>query len=485
MSLSTKIFILIMFTIIFLVTCIGVVRFVLFEKLFIEQTEEEYIKLATEFSLDYDGDVQSSYSLIDSLEDRYGLNVIVADQIGVIKYTTVIKGNPWGGTTARWKNDFVSIPPNVREIIDSGKVAVYYANNEKNGTEMINVAVLLINNEILILETMLQNTKESIKFGSRFYALSALGAILLGLAFSYLISLKAALPLSKIRTISKRVAVSDYSLRFTSNRNDDIGEIGESLNELSDKQRVLEKKIAVYESRIKQYTEKEKRSERKRQEFLSNVSHELKTPISVINSYASSLCAKASQNEGLKEYCKVIEDEAAKMMELVNELLEITKLDKEEPMIKMVNFDIVSLIRNVQSRFEKDFAHRQINFVLCTDHESITVRGEPYRIEQVMTNLLSNAVKYALYDKGVAVKLIKGDKKTVVRVFNTGRSIPVDEMDKIWESFYRVDRTKKTEPGDTGLGLYIVKKVLMMHKSGFGVRNISGGVEFWFDIENF
>lgn len=485
MSLSTKIFILIMFTIIFLVTCIGVVRFVLFEKLFMEQTKDEYIRLAIEFSLDYDGDVQSSYDLIDALEEKYGLNVIVADQIGVIQYTTVIKGNPWGGTTARWKNDFISIPPDVRQTLDSGQVAVYYTKNETHGTQYINVAILLVNNEILVLETILQNTKESIKFGSRFYAFSAFGAILLGLAFSYLISLKAALPLSKIRTIAKRIAISDYSLRFTSSRNDDIGEIGESLNELADKQRALEKKTALYESRIRQDIEKEKRSERKRQEFLSNVSHELKTPITVINSYAASLCSKATSDEGLKEYCRVIEDEAAKMMELVNELLEITKLDREEPMIKMVNFDLVSLVLNAQKRFEKDFSQKQINFVFCSEHESITVRGEPYRIDQVVTNLLSNAVKYALYDKGVAVKLIKGDKKTIVKVFNTGKGIPVDEMDKIWESFYRVDRTKKTEPGDTGLGLYIVKKVLLMHKSGFGVRNVSGGVEFWFDIENF
>lgn len=485
-SLFSKNLILIIFTVIFLLVCIGIVYFFFLEKRYFEQKETEYMDLARGFSLDYDGSVQESYDLIDEMEDKYGLNVIIADQLGIIQYTTVIKGNPWGGTAARWKNDNVYIPPDIRQKLISGETAIYYSRNEKFGTELLNVAAPLMNSQILILEAELGHAKNVLEYMSKYYVITGMGALLLTFAIAYLISLKVAMPVSKLRYIAKRMAESDYSVKYTDDRNDEIDEIGESLNILSTKLESYSRQISGFNSILRDSVEKEKHSERKRQEFLSNVSRELKTPVSIIKDFATRLKkGRPSDSEETIYYYKVIEEEAVKMTDLISELLEISKLDKNGEYFNAENFDIISLIKNVTKRYEKEIAEKKIKYILCTKYDSITVRGDPYRIEQVVTNMLTNAIKHAGNEKGIAIKLEKGQTRTLVKVFNTGENIPCEDLDRIWESFYRTGGETVREKGSTGLGLYIVKKILTMHKAGFGVRNIKGGVEFWFDIENF
>ncbi len=486
MSLSTKLLILVILTVVVLTVSIGIINFVFVEDMILSQKEEEYSQLAREFSLDYNGNIQQSYELIDSFEDRFGLNVVIADRMGIILYTTVIKGNPWGGEAGRWKNDNIYVPGDVREELSIGEISVYYTVNEKYNTEAMNIAAPLMNDEILILETMLSPLRENIVFMRRFYMINALGAILLGLILSYLISLKISIPVSKLRIIAQRISESDFSIGYRGSANDELGELGELLNLIAEKLRIAFKKNFDYDRKLKDDFEREKRSERRRQEFLSNASHELKTPLSVIQSYASGLVNGLPSNEQEAHYYyRVIEEETTKLMELVSELLEISTLDREDNPIKIVNFDIISLIENVKKRYEKDMQEKEIKFILSTQQDYITVRGDPYRIEQVIANLLTNAIKYAEGEKGVVIKLERDEKKTIVKVFNTGNNIPCEELDKIWESFYRVDRSMPRERGSTGLGLYIVRKILKMHDSSFGVRNLKGGVEFWFDIETF
>jgi two-component system, OmpR family, sensor histidine kinase VanS len=486
MSLSTKLLILVILTVVVLTVSIGIVNFVFVEDMLLSQKEKEYTELASEFSLDYNGNIQQSYGLIDSFEDRYGLNVVIADSIGIILYTTVIKGNPWGGEAARWKNDNIYIPGDVREKLSAGEISIYYTVNEKYNTEVMNIAAPLMNDEILILETMLSPLKENIIFMRRFYMVNALGAIIIGLIFSYLISFKISIPISKLKIIAQRVSESDFSIGYSGAANDELGELGELINVISEKLRLSIKKNSEYDKKLKEDSEREKKSERRRQEFLSNASHELKTPLSVIQSYASALVNNLpSDEQEAHYYYRVIDEETTKLMELVSELLEISMLDREDNPIKIVNFDMISLIENVKKRYEKDISEKGIKYILSSQQDYITVRGDPYRIEQVIANLLTNAIKYAEGEKGVVIKLEKDEKKTIVKVFNTGKNIPYEEIDKIWESFYRVDRSMPRERGSTGLGLYIVKKILRMHDSRFGVRNLKGGVEFWFDIETF
>lgn len=475
-----------MLAIIILIVCIGLANFIFLEKLFLEQKEKDYTKLAEQFSLDYDGDIQSSIGLIDTLEEKYGLNVVIADQMGTIQYTTIIKGNPWGGTAARWKNDNISLSHDVWDALTRGETSVYYTTNEKYESETINITAPLINKEVLILETMIHTAKESMAFYLKYYVFIGMAALLLGLALSYFISVETTMSVSKINIIANRMANSDFSIKYTDVHNDEIDEIGESLNILSNKLQETKKQAERYNMILQEDTEREKKIERKRQEFISNVSHELKTPVSVIRSYASGLLNNLSiEDPEAQYYCKVISEESEKMMELITELLEISKLDIEVSAFDPVNFDIISMIENVSKRFERDFAKNDITYEICKKHECITVKGDPYRIEQVIVNLFTNAIKYAEDEKYIIVKILKGEKKVIIKVYNTGKNIPDAELGKIWESFYKADRDTTKGKSGTGLGLYIVKKVLRMHKSRFGVRNLKGGVEFWFDINCF
>jgi two-component system, OmpR family, sensor histidine kinase VanS len=485
-SLTTKIFLYVLLSIIFLGICVGLAGLIFFEKLFYLQQENDYKKAAKDFTAVYSGNIQESIELIGELEDKYGLNVTITDQIGIIRYTTVIKGNPWGGTAERWKNDNVSIPAYIREALSEGKTTAFYTENEIYGTKVMTIAAPLENDEVLFLELILQPVKDSINYMFRFLLFAGSGTVLLGLAVSYLISLKTAAPVSKLNMIAKRISGSDYSIKYNDVHNDELDELGEALNIMSARLESSEKQISQYAARIQVYIEKENIAEKKRLEFISNISQELKKPISVISSHARKLSGDIMLEKGGDEYhCKAIAEESLKMANLVTELMEVSMLESDDALLNIENFDIVSLIENVGKRYKKELEDRDIKFVICKDDGDVTVKGDPYRIEQVIVNLLDNAIRYIEDEKGIVIKILKNDKKAIVKVFNTGRSTPYEELDRIWDRFCTDGRISSDDSGDTRLGLYIVKKVLKLHKSGFGVRNLKGGVEFWFDIECF
>ena len=220
-----------------------------------------------------------------------------------------------------------------------------------------------------------------------------------------------------------------------------------------------------------------------RKEFLANVSHELKTPIALIQGYAEGL--KEGVNDDIESrefYCDVIMDEAAKMNTMVKKLLTLNQIEFGNEAVAMERFDIVALIRNYIQSSEILTKQREIS-VRMEDYPPIYVWADEFKTEEVFMNYFTNAINYALYEKVIDVRIRTEEKKVRVSVFNTGNPIPEESLSHLWEKFYKVDRARTREYGGSGIGLSIVRAIMESMNQKYGVRNYDNGVEFWYELE--
>ena len=220
-----------------------------------------------------------------------------------------------------------------------------------------------------------------------------------------------------------------------------------------------------------------------RKEFLSNVSHELKTPIALIQGYAEGLKEGISDDAESREfYCDVIMDEAAKMNIMVKKLLTLNQLEFGNDVVAMERFDIVALITNYIQSAEILTKQNEIS-VRMEEYQPIYVWADEFKTEEVFTNYFSNAINHCTNEKIIDVKLTKKEGKVRISVFNTGEPIPQDSIGHIWEKFYKVDKARTREYGGSGVGLSIVKVIMESMNQSYGVNNYENGVEFWFELE--
>lgn len=273
-----------------------------------------------------------------------------------------------------------------------------------------------------------------------------------------------------------------FENRYTGKRKDEIGELGRSINTLSDK---LETTISELKSAnielekdIKQKTE----AEQMRREFLANVSHELKTPIALIQGYAEGLADNVNDDEESRQfYCEVIIDEAKKMNNMVKKLLTLNELEFGNSNMELSRFDIVSLVKSAADSVELLAKQKNITIVF-NGTDPAYVWADEYMIEEVITNYLSNAVNHCKDPNVIDISFGRHDKKIKISIFNTGDIINEADINSIWDKFYKVDKARTREYGGSGIGLSIVKAIMESHNEEYGVTNHSTGVEFWFEL---
>ena len=220
-----------------------------------------------------------------------------------------------------------------------------------------------------------------------------------------------------------------------------------------------------------------------RKEFLSNVSHELKTPIALIQGYAEGLKEGVNDDEESRNfYCEVIMDEAAKMNNMVKKLLTLNQLEFGNDTVAMERFDITALISNyLSSAF---ILCRQKDITLRMDsYPAINVWADEYMVEEIFNNYFTNAMNHVAEKRVIDVKLTMKENVVRVSVFNTGSPIPEESIPHIWEKFYKVDKARTRQYGGSGVGLSIVKAMMESMNQKYGVINYDNGVEFWFELE--
>ena len=224
-------------------------------------------------------------------------------------------------------------------------------------------------------------------------------------------------------------------------------------------------------------------NENMRKEFLSNVSHELKTPIALIQGYAEGLVDGISDDpEDEKYYCNVIIDEAKRMNRMVREMLALNQLEYGQNTVEMERMDIVEVIQGVIHQTSLLAEQNEVS-IQFQDSRQIFVWADEFFLEQVISNYLTNAIHYAKNEKVVSVSVETFEKEVKISVFNTGDTIPEENLPYLWEKFYKVDKARTREYGGSGIGLSVVKAVMDSFHKACGVENRANGVLFWFTLD--
>ena len=269
---------------------------------------------------------------------------------------------------------------------------------------------------------------------------------------------------------------------FTKNLVAPIEQMAENLSEPGTK--AAYKELVPFMNKIRQQHEDILKSSQVRQEFTANVSHELKTPIALIQGYAEGLTEGMAEDEDSRNYyCEVIMDEAGKMNKMVKQLLTLTALEFGNDMPVMERFDIAALIHGILSSAGILLQQKEAR-VVFDQEEPVWVWADEFKIEEVITNYLNNAMNHLEGERRIEIRLERKEKEVRITVFNTGRHIPEEDLGNLWTKFYKVDKARTREYGGSGIGLSIVKAIMDSHNKSCGVENVNGGVEFWFTVDS-
>ncbi len=339
------------------------------------------------------------------------------------------------------------------------------------------------NGSTFLLRSPLDSIWESSALANKLLIYIGIAALVLGGMLVSLFARKITEPITELSTLSRRMSELDFDARYTRGGEDEIGILGNNFNLMSER---LEKTISELKQAnnelLKDIEQKEK-MEDMRNEFLGNVSHELKTPLALIQGYAEGLKEGISDDPESREfYCDVIMDEASKMNRMVKNLLTLNQLEFGNEKVEFERFDVSGLVQGVIQSCEIliQQANAKVEFI---GESPVYAWADEFKTEQVIRNYLTNAIHHVDHERRIEVKVISRGDKVRVSVFNSGKPIPREDLDKLWDKFYKVDKAHTREYGGNGIGLSIVKAIMESFHQKYGVRNFDNGVEFWFELD--
>lgn len=314
---------------------------------------------------------------------------------------------------------------------------------------------------------------------------TSIAALTAALSAVYVYSKRFTKPLIEMRDVTKEMAHTDFTRKCTAETADEIGELAGSINQLSNSLEATLADLSEKNRKLQSDIEHEQRVDKMRKDFIANVSHELKTPISIVQGYAegAKLLAQSGSGEKAGEYCDIIVSEAQKMNRLVLELLELSQYESGGMSVQAQSFDLYALVSEYARANQLKFGEKGIHFTFDVPQNCICL-ADRLKIQMVLNNYISNACAHAAGGKAVHLTAAFPDEAHCrVTVFNEGAPIADEDLEKIWDSFYRADKAHSRKEGRYGLGLSIVSEIQKLHGQARGVRNTENGVEFWFDIQ--
>ena len=366
------------------------------------------------------------------------------------------------------------------------KINVKVTTDEVNNVSYMFLTGILDNGYVLYIRMPISPIEESVKISNT--VLLMIGGITLVVAgiIASFISRKFTNPILQLNDIANKMAKLDFSKKYRiTDTEDEINELGRSINTMSDKLEAT-KELQKNNIELEKDIEEKSKIDEMRKQFISDVSHELKTPIALIQGYAEGLIENVnSDEESRKFYAEVILDETNKMDKLVKQLLELMKLEYGKREFDNEKFNINELINEVLRKCSVMINEKNIK-VYFENKEPIYVYADEFYMDQIITNYLTNAIKHAEEvekENKIEIKVEKVSNKIRVSVFNTGENIPEEDLQRIWGRFYKLDSSRNRQDGGSGIGLALVKAIMNNYQNEYGVENKKNGVEFYFDMD--
>lgn len=374
--------------------------------------------------------------------------------------------------------------PNGKELIQRKEnYQVYMVYDERIGSNYLELFGKLNSGNFVYIRTNYQSMQENVQISNRFLGYIGLLAIVLGGVVLLIISNSFTKPILHMTDIAKRMSQLDFEAKYPVTTKDEIGMLGTSINTLSERLERTISELKAANNELQRDIEQKTQIDEMRKDFLSNVSHELKTPIALIQGYAEGLQDNINDDKESREfYCDVIIDESKKMNKMVKKLLTLNQIEFGNNQVTFDHFDVVQVLRSVIQSASL-LAQQKNARIYMDDYSPIYVWADEYMVEEVITNYVSNAIHHVAGDNHIIVSLKEQEEVVRISVFNTGQCIPEEELEKIWIKFYKVDKARTREYGGSGIGLSIVKAIMESMNQKCGVCNRADGVEFWFELD--
>ena len=424
---------------------------------------------------------------VQQLRDTSNITVLIYDSM---RGETLVSST----TDARMLQERVQryilgqFPPQIETILETDNYRIQKSSDRRNQQAFLESwGYFTDNGTVFIMSVPMDSIREAAWISNRFLMYVGLIVAAIGAFLVYLITKYVTKPVNELSTLSERMSRLDFDAKYTSNGHaaTEIETLGNSMNTLSDRLKEAIGELRLANDQLQKDIDEKVKIDEMRKEFIADVSHELKTPIALIQGYAEGLSeGMAEDPENRDYYCSVIVDESQKMNTMVRQLLSLSALEFGQEPGEMTAFSLPELIRGVIAKSGIVLREKELSVEFdCA--EDIQVYADEFRIEEVVTNYLNNAINHAAGDRRIAIAIGDSDEKNVVRVtvYNSGKHIPEEDLDKLWQKFYKVDKARTRAYGGSGIGLSIVKAVMDSHHRKYGAENCEGGVKFWFDVK--
>ena len=387
----------------------------------------------------------------------------------------------------RLQDDFLNSNPNgVSVLKKTGDYTLQHVVLPKDGSEYFELYGFMQDQQgdlkKFILSMPLQRTKQVYRFSNQFFMVISVFILIVGTILIIIITNRVTKPIRQLTDLSDRMKNMDFSARYTGDKTDEIGVLGNNMNEMASQLERTILKLQLANDQLSKDLKEQEHIDEMRKDFISNVSHELKTPIALIQGYAEGLKDTLGDPESFNYYCDVIADETDKMSRMVKKLTTLNQLEFGTAEFTPVTFDIIEMVRSVIRQSSKQIRDASATVLLDGPKELLVV-GDEFEIEEVVNNYFSNALHHLEAPNEIRFRVENLGPTARISVENTGNPIPEDELQKVWIKFYKVDRARTRTYGGSGIGLSIVKAIMEAHHQEYGVYNTDCGVTFWFELQ--
>lgn len=430
-----------------------------------------------------DDDTELFHEKMKELHDSKGISVLIVDERWDTIFSTV---GDLRGTLLRLQTyAFRKNAKDTKKLKHTEFYDIYKTTDPVHHTGHLDLVGITKTGRFFVLSSPMESVREGAAISTEFFLWVGIPAILLSSCIVWLLSRYLTKGIISITDLSVKMASLDFSESYEGKEENEIGILGANMNRLSEKLRVTIDELRDANQRLQDGIEEKTREEEIRREFLSDVSHELKTPISLVQGYAEGLRdGIVTEEEDRREYAEIILEEAERMDHLVKRLLDLVHLESGERHIHMESFSIREIAEGQLARFRRMAGQKGIHISL--QGEDLMVWTDRASTEDVLQNYISNALHYAEGESpSIRITLEERGSRVRVNVWNSGKPIPEKELPKIWEKFYRIDKSRSRSYGGNGIGLSLVKAFMERMGEAYGVENTGDGVRFWFEVKAF
>ena len=428
-----------------------------------------------EVSINEEG-INNIVMLVEKLSDEYNVQIEVQDGTSdKMICTTHSMGKGNSSNTMAGHNRFETI----KELGYFENIEQLIIHDKSTGVDFLTAQKVKVSDKYtVIVKTPINIMDDAVSKSISFLIMIFLPITILILVFVYIFAKKFTNPIIEITDKTSRITKLDFSDDINVYGRDEISILGYSVNNLSHKIENTLNEINDKNIALEKMIMRERENENIRKEFVSSVSHELKSPIAVISGYAQALQENIiSSEEDRKYYIDVINEETKRMQVIVNDLLDLYKLESNTFKLQYKEFYLGELIEKIIKK--NQFKFKELNINLKTKIKNPRVIGDEIRLEQAVQNYINNALSHI--DEKRELEITVSDEGKI-SVYNSGTNIENESLERIWQGFVRIDKVRNYKEKRVGLGLAIVKQIIRLHQGSCGVLNRSGGVEFWIKL---